>query len=768
MAAVPSRGYAAAANLGVAPAALTTQELYERCGQQIFRFCQRQLRNREEAEDATQTTFLNAFRGLERGSAVEFESAWLYKIALNVCMSRQRSQRRGRLELVGDFDEVQDRLPARDGSHDELFGLDVALRRMPEQQRRALRAVLLGAAALVVDLGYAYSAQRDLQSSADSAALAGAEGLPDVDNARLLAQEYGSGDKNAHSSVGGVQESITTTCVDGTSGCPDDAIVVSEVGHPQSFLSKLFGISSFKVTVKSAACLDNATGQAILIGANYTGGSCTIAALSNPGTGESAGSGGGGGAQPVAADSTTTTTDATTTLPTTTTPAATTTPTTPTTTSTPATTTTTPVTTSTPATTTTTPATTTTTPATTTTTPATTTTTPATTTTTPATTTTTPATTTTTHTTTTTPTTTTHTTTTTPTTPSTTTTSTPALGNTVLSTRLSVSPIPVGQSVYDTATLTNVTSDASGSVSYRVFSDSGCTQNPINAGTVTVSHGVVPTSNPVTFNLPGTFYWQANYTGDSHNKPFVSPCTDEVLTTYAACALGYPDSSSALSSTTFNESEVLAGFAPSIAGPNDTIKAWYSDEHALTLGIRQVVVKTSTGSTTTNYPLAPLTSNPGTATNPAVGATIAQGGVDPSKRPVYPALFVTDITSNPTSRAGDWQQGSTEAIPPTQVFGTWKGAVETIDKTQTQVSKQYTVTPDTDPAKNGWNLGPGSDAPPAGIKGQQWGAEARWSVASLGLQPGHAYRMEFLVHDGDQNNGGGDSGEACMTVVDPS
>jgi RNA polymerase sigma factor (sigma-70 family) len=139
MAAVPFRGYAAAANLGIAPAA-ATHELYERYGQQIFRFCQRQLRNREEAEDATQTTFLNAFRGLERGSAVEYESAWLHKIALNVCTSRQRSsQRRGRLELFGDFDAMRDRVPARDeGGRDELFGLDVALRRLPEQQRRAL------------------------------------------------------------------------------------------------------------------------------------------------------------------------------------------------------------------------------------------------------------------------------------------------------------------------------------------------------------------------------------------------------------------------------------------------------------------------------------------------------------------------------------------------------------------------------------------------------------------------------------------------------
>ena len=38
----------------------------------------------------------------------------------------------------------------------------------------------------------------------------------------------------------------------------------------------------------------------------------------------------------------------------------------------------------------------------------------------------------------------------------------------------------------------------------------------------------------------------------------------------------------------------------------------------------------------------------------------------------------------------------------------------------------------------------------------------------LGLQPGHAYRLEFMVHDGDQLKVGGDSGEACMTVVMPS
>ena len=81
MAAVPHQG----------PAGLTTGTLYERYSRQIFAFCLHQLGSREEAEDATQTTFLNAFRSLQRGIAPEFESAWLYKIAQNVCLTRRRS-----------------------------------------------------------------------------------------------------------------------------------------------------------------------------------------------------------------------------------------------------------------------------------------------------------------------------------------------------------------------------------------------------------------------------------------------------------------------------------------------------------------------------------------------------------------------------------------------------------------------------------------------------------------------------------------------------
>src|SRR5882672_7175853 len=57
--------------------------------------------------------------------------------------------------------------------------------------------------------------------------------------------------------------------------------------------------------------------------------------------------------------------------------------------------------------------------------------------------------------------------------------------------------------------------------------------------------------------------------------------------TCPTCVIGYPYSSTnPLTSVVFNESTVLKAFNTNVTGIADTIRAWYSDEHALTLGIR--------------------------------------------------------------------------------------------------------------------------------------------------------------------------------------
>ena len=157
-------------------------------------------------------------------------------------------------------------------------------------------------------------------------------------------------------------------------------------------------------------------------------------------------------------------------------------------------------------------------------------------------------------------------------------------------------------------------------------------------------------------------------------------------------------------------------------------------------------------------------------TNPLVGD---RDFSDDFKRPLYPAVFVTDITdyldatgncidplvpAGDQCRAGDWQQLTNNlnpsAVAPHDVFGSWKWSVPGLT---TGISST------NDPSKNS-SFGPGADPPPAPLTNLGFLTEARWDASDLGLTPGRAYRIQFMVHDGDQNKIGGDVGQACLNI----
>jgi hypothetical protein len=96
-----------------------------------------------------------------------------------------------------------------------------------------------------------------------------------------------------------------------------------------------------------------------------------------------------------------------------------------------------------------------------------------------------------------------------------------------ITTSLSASAGKIGDTVTDSATLAGATSNAGGTVTYTVYTDSGCSLNAQPAGTVTVTSGVVPNSNPIMLNNAGTFFWQAVYSGDANNNTATSACTSE-------------------------------------------------------------------------------------------------------------------------------------------------------------------------------------------------------------------------------------------------
>jgi RNA polymerase sigma-70 factor (ECF subfamily) len=114
--------------------------LYERHNRAIYGLCVKQLRSRDDADDAVQTTFIYALLSLRRGVVPQLELPWLYTIARNVCSTRRRSgSRRGAYEAPHDLDSIQDRLASPDRS-DVATSDDFrsALSAIPENQRRAL------------------------------------------------------------------------------------------------------------------------------------------------------------------------------------------------------------------------------------------------------------------------------------------------------------------------------------------------------------------------------------------------------------------------------------------------------------------------------------------------------------------------------------------------------------------------------------------------------------------------------------------------------
>src|SRR5258707_10622228 len=179
----------------------------------------------------------------------------------------------------------------------------------------------------------------------------------------------------------------------------------------------------------------------------------------------------------------------------------------------------------------------------------------------------------------------------------------------------------------------------------------------------------------------------------------------------------------------FDENTVLRSFSPKSKvlvrrGNLPTIRAFYSDEHALALGIRLDIPKGGSG--TVNTASTPQCASVG------VGGVGFLGSTDPAGRPIFPSLFITDlgpIGHETNSKAGDWQQqaDNLSAIIPSSICGVTKSAF--IDATgQTKV--------DADPVANGTITGSSdaTDVPSEGwtaLKPEKYTAVIRWDLVNL-------------------------------------
>jgi len=110
-------------------------DLYRRHGAEVYRYAYAVLGNHADAEDVTQTTFLNAYRSLEQGVRPRKPSNWLLTIASNAIKQRFR-QDQARPRTV----ELDDRIAGHEADDEGPTVGEVltALSKIPPQQRQAI------------------------------------------------------------------------------------------------------------------------------------------------------------------------------------------------------------------------------------------------------------------------------------------------------------------------------------------------------------------------------------------------------------------------------------------------------------------------------------------------------------------------------------------------------------------------------------------------------------------------------------------------------
>jgi RNA polymerase sigma factor (sigma-70 family) len=112
-------------------------DLYRAHGAEVYRYAYAVLGNHADAEDVTQTTFLNAYRALEQGVTPRKPSNWLLTIASNAIKQRFR-QEQARPRQVELDDRIAHSQRDEDDDAPSVGELLTALSKIPPQQRQAI------------------------------------------------------------------------------------------------------------------------------------------------------------------------------------------------------------------------------------------------------------------------------------------------------------------------------------------------------------------------------------------------------------------------------------------------------------------------------------------------------------------------------------------------------------------------------------------------------------------------------------------------------
>jgi RNA polymerase sigma-70 factor (ECF subfamily) len=111
--------------------------LVRRWERQIYGLTLRMLGRDEEAKDATQETFISAYRNLSKFRGEAKFSSWIYRIALNICNTKLRS----RAKVAVSLDEQREATGFELAAELEDLGSNIQREQITRHVRRALQGI---------------------------------------------------------------------------------------------------------------------------------------------------------------------------------------------------------------------------------------------------------------------------------------------------------------------------------------------------------------------------------------------------------------------------------------------------------------------------------------------------------------------------------------------------------------------------------------------------------------------------------------------------
>ena len=116
-------------------------QLVSRAYPLVFNTAYRILSDYDSAADATQTSFVRAYRSLRTFRRSSSFTTWLYRIVSNVCLDMVRRQKRHGVSLTLDSDEEQqaEREIPDEREHPERLALETELQKAVHRAMRQLR-----------------------------------------------------------------------------------------------------------------------------------------------------------------------------------------------------------------------------------------------------------------------------------------------------------------------------------------------------------------------------------------------------------------------------------------------------------------------------------------------------------------------------------------------------------------------------------------------------------------------------------------------------